>query len=692
MLKTNINKTLLIKRLILVLLLVGGVCFSIANKIVKKYGFTSVFDVIQTYDSNTRLADNVRLKQVKISLSEDDFEFIKEKRQTALDRGLQINEGDNYVDCELKYDNNEVKGEIRLKGHMTDHLEGDKWSFRVKVKDTVLGMYRFSLQHPGTRNYVYEWVYHELLNHEGIINLYYDFVNLELNNKDLGIYAVEEHFGQHVLERNNRPKGAIIRWNPNLYWEGRIDGYHKIYLSEEYSDYQSSFAEPYDKGNVINDEELLENYGIAAGRLELFRTGELKTSDVFDVQKMAKFLAVIDLVGGHHSLDWSDVKFYYNSETKKVEPVGYESFSIRETNSIAGQINPEKYDGIELTYYAQLFSDPIFYESYIKNLERIADEGYLNKFYSKIETKFNEKIGIIAKEWPYRKFNFDGYFKNIRLIRHNLELPKPFHAFTQIHNKDSILISLAPVSDFPIQIVGLKVKDKLFLQESTFILKPKARQMALSYYDFTLKGDFSKIKNIVILAKIPGSNNVFEVELAEYPKYKVMCEYVDTCDKLVGYDTTIFTLVDSVFKFINDTTIIRTKTIIPSGYQLVISPNQKILIEDELIVNGDIQIHGLKDFPVDFKTVKNGICKVYGSLKSSNTNFSGENCFYSNNANLYFYHCLFYDINEVFITSFQSDLVFKKCFSGNVKKLAINNETNTLIENCTFKKWRCFVN
>ena len=47
----------------------------------------------------------------------------------------------------------------------------------------------------------------------------------------------------------------------------------------------------------------------AANRLERFRRGDLITSEVFDVGKMAKFHAIIDLVGGHHSLDWSDVKF-----------------------------------------------------------------------------------------------------------------------------------------------------------------------------------------------------------------------------------------------------------------------------------------------------------------------------------------------------------------------------------------------
>lgn len=681
----KLNKTKLLKRSIILFLILSSVAFVVANKMVSKYNYTSVFDFIEVYRKNSELASQVSVKELNINLSEESFKFIQERRQVALDRGLQINEVDGYVECELTSDDKGIDAKMRLKGHMIDHLEGDKWSFRVKSKDTILGMYRFSLQHPGTRNYVYEWVYHEMLAYEGVINLYYDFLNLKLNDKDLGIYAVEEHFGQHVLKRNNRPKGAIIRWNPNLYWEGRIDGYHKIYLSEEYSSYNSSYAEPYDKGNVIKDKELLENYQIAAGKLELFRTGKLKTSEVFDVEKMARFHAVIDLVGGQHSLDWSDVKFYYNSETEKVEPVGYESFSIRETYNIAGQTNPQSYEGIEYNYHIQLFSDPIFFESYIRNLERIADEDYLNTFYKKIESKFEEKVGIVAKEWPYRKFSFDGYYKNIRLIRHNLELPKAFHAFTQSHSQDSISICLAPVSDFPIEIIGLKKKDVVFSLSDKFVLKPKANDVALKYFYLNFKGDFSKIKDLVVLAKIPGSKNVFEIELAKYPKYKLSLDKESDIDESHKVDTTIFSIVRNVIKPKGKTTVIKSETLIPEGFKLVVAPGQNIVLENELIINGGIYLHGLKDFPVNFQTDNKGICKVNGVLEASNAIFTGNHCFLTTNTESSFYHCQFYDVKNVFITNNQSQVSFKNCDSGNMNQLAINNESNIVIDNCNFK-------
>jgi len=682
----KIDKFKLLKRIVLLSLLLSSVAFFIVNKIAKSYGYSSAFDVVSTYRSNSILANDVSPINLKLNISDSDYEFIKEKRQVALDRGLQINDGENYVPCKVSTDDDSVVGEMRLKGHMTDHLEGEKWSFRVKTEEEILGMYRFSLQHPGTRNYVYEWIYHELLKNEEIIYLKYDFINLQLNEKDLGIYAVEEHFGQHVLDRNNRPKGAILRWNPSLFWEWRIDEFQGMYLDEDYSSYTSSFAEPYDKGVVLKDEALVKNYQIAAYRLEQFRRGEKATSDVFDVDKMAKFHAIIDLVGGHHSLDWSDVKFYYNSETDKIEPVGYESFSIRPTHSIAGQKLTDSYAPIQNDYHAQLFADPIFFEAYIQNLERIADESYLKTFKDKIQGKLNEKIGIVAKEWPHRKFNFDGYFENIRLIRNNLELPKPLHAFVQFICTDSVTLSLAPVSDFPIEIIALKSKKNEYTLKDKVVLHPKARNTMIEYFDVTFFGKFNKAKDLILLVRIPGSSNVFEIEVAAYPSYKGF--YEKDLESNLPYgelDTNLLSIKGEKVSFKQQVTTVYDKITIPKEMNLTIYPGQTVILQNDLVVEGSISSHGFSDNTVNIQVEQNGSLKIFGTLKATNTQFTGDKLISSRGATLDFYNCQIYDVTECFIDDFKSKITMRSCSSGNVNILANFNETRSYFSACNFK-------
>jgi len=539
----KINKAKLFRRFILLTLIIGSVGLYTANRFVKSKGFDNIGDFITNYYHNYSLIDKVTPLELKIEVKDSDYEFIKKRRQIALDRGIQINDGNNYVPCSVIFEGDTIKGEMRLKGHMTDHLEGEKWSFRVKTDKPVMGMYRFSLQHPGNRNYSYEWIYHQLLKEEDVIHLQYDFLNFSLNDKNLGIYAVEEHFGQHVASSNNRPKGAILRWNPALYWEWRIDELQGLYLDEQYSTYSSSFAEPYDRGVVFKDSLLTANYLIGARMLEDFRRGRKTTSEVFDVNRMASFHAVVDLVGGHNSLDWSDIKFFYNSKTKKIEPVGYESFSIQKTERLAGQQAQKSYEGDEMDYHAKLFSDPVFFVAYIQALERICDEDYFNDFIDKIQSDLDLKNGVLAHEFPYIKVGFDGYFENIELIRHNLELPKAFHAFTEEITDSTVRLSLAPVSDFPIEVISLISNGKREYElAEQFYLPSKARETYAHYFFLEVQHDGKKMKNMTLKARIPGSSNVFEIEVADYKSTK----------DIEDFDVDTTAAADNFIRYIND--------------------------------------------------------------------------------------------------------------------------------------------
>lgn len=689
-LSLTVNRVKLLKRLILLLLLLCSVAAFIAHKIVQRYGFDGIGDFIAVYRENRNLADQVKPDEMQLLISESDYAFLKERRDVAMERGIQINDGEeNYVPCKIVQANDTIKGEIRLKGHMTDHLEGDKWSFRVKTKKKpVFGMTRFSLQAPGTRNYAYEWVYHELLKQEGIIHLNYDFIRLKLNEKDLGIYAIEEHFGQHVLEHNDRPGGAILRWNPNLYWEWRIHELQGTYIDEQYSNYASSFVEPYEKGTVENDSVLIATYQTGAAMLESFRRGEKSTSEIFDVDKMAAFHAIIDLVGGHHSLDWSDVKFFYNSQTRRVEPVGYESFSVRKTESVAGQRLPDNYDVEQFNYHNQLFADPIFFAAYIKALERICNESYFHNFVDQIQPELNKKLGILAYEFPYRKFTFDPYFENIELIRKNIQLPKPFHAFLEEKSDSTVHISLTPVSDFPIEILSLSIDGKgEYVPDSSLVLPARARNTYAHYFHLTFNHTAKKVKNLIIRARIPGSSTTFEVNVSDLPSYnQSVSEYTikipeNSEDKLTWLNDTVSffnekeVVIDQVY-FFQDTNHILE--FFP-GQRVLFLPEGKIITKGTLLMTGGsedeeaIQVKCQRDPNIESSQPTNLNAHVLldgGRLACKNVVFlETETFILASRAELFFMNCSFADISTHFLDAGLSELTFNHCASGKMNSL-----------------------
>ena len=73
-------------------------------------------------------------KKMTIDIKHKDYQYLEFKRAEALQRGILITDDESFVPAWITVDGKRTKVKIRLKGDVTDHLEGDKWSFRIKVK------------------------------------------------------------------------------------------------------------------------------------------------------------------------------------------------------------------------------------------------------------------------------------------------------------------------------------------------------------------------------------------------------------------------------------------------------------------------------------------------------------------------------------------------------------------------------
>ena len=107
------------------------------------------------------------------------------------------------VKTRILYKGTKFDSDIRLKGDRKAHFENkNKSSYKLELdKDQFLfGIKKFSLQKPRLRNYVHEWIFHELSKNEDLIKIKYDFINLSLNGDDMGLYVIEEGFGKELIE------------------------------------------------------------------------------------------------------------------------------------------------------------------------------------------------------------------------------------------------------------------------------------------------------------------------------------------------------------------------------------------------------------------------------------------------------------------------------------------------------------
>ena len=123
-----------------------------------------------------------------------------------------LTSSEDYVPATITHGNIQYDVRLRLKGDHVDHLETDKWSFRIKVKDdkSIFGMKVFSIQHPKTRIYSNELLYNLMLKEEGVLAPRYSFIEVVINGENKGIYALEEHFSKELTSFTSKYGSGLV--------------------------------------------------------------------------------------------------------------------------------------------------------------------------------------------------------------------------------------------------------------------------------------------------------------------------------------------------------------------------------------------------------------------------------------------------------------------------------------------------
>ncbi len=707
----------------LLLILLAGLFIgnNLATKMLKPKGYTNLWDFVSTIAANYYSGLDAQPEEISIEIKNKEFKLLERNREQALERGVIVNDLDGeYVDGILNYKGKKITIKLRLKGHMTDHLQNDKWSFRIKVKEkdeTFMGMKRFTIQHPGTRGYIYEWIYHELMKREGVIALRYKFINVKVNDEDWGIYAVEENFENELIENNQRVKGPILRYNPDLYWVNRLNEYKCKASYDEFARYYSADIQAYREEKVLKDSLQKYYYLKAIGLIEGLRERKIMVAQAFDIPRLAKFHAVIDLVGGLHSIDWSDIKYYYNPVSAKLEPVAYESFTNLGSRDVSSQYKFVELDSTQLysDWHEMIFSDNVFFKEYMKQLERISQPTYLDLFFSESNVDLKKNLAIIHKEFPYKKFDKNDYYKRQKQILHVLDPPKALHAyFNRIENGKTEL-QIAAIDALPVNVISLELNGKQYYPLKEIVLSSKQQGKALEYrnykfdtgIDFIFQGD--QQDSLKLNYSILGASIVKQAKVFPYPhtdneflkeEQKNRTSTVESFDFLTVNDSTHSIFVkEGVFSLEKD-------LIIPAGYtfymqagtSLDIKNRSKIISYSPFIVIGaeidqvvftssDSTSQGIQLINAGVSTFKNVVFKNFDKVNDQQWKRSGAITFYESDAE--FLNCSFYNFRSEDALSFiRSNFKIEQTLFKEMKDDAVDADfskgeiRNSAFENC----------
>jgi len=423
------------------------------------------------------------LYQVSLSIKPKGINKLKEKRDNAIKTKVLISENDDWVNAKIKWNDDKENCELRLKGDWTDHLMGHKWSMRVKVSDDEKAeeFQQFSIQNPLSRGYLLEWLSHKILMDQNVLTTRFKFVNLIINNELKGIYSVEEHFKDELLLAQDREKGVIIKFDESPMWQFRSEHHKKNEGAPKW--YRSTEIIPFGKKRTFTNNEFREDYLKGRDLLYRYQHGYGDLSQVFDIEQMAKFFALVDLFKSYHGLIWHNMRYYYNSESQKLEPIAYDLFTEYDPPKIpypgfmAYNFLVNQNTGM---YYQfeNLFRNSDFLERYVHYLEVYSSEEFITDQLDKNEEDLEFYENEIKKEYRFYTFDSQFLFDNADSIRTKIDFVKS--SLNEMINIEEIEhssinptnLSYKSVNNESVKVYSSIIENKAQIQFQSFYYKP----------------------------------------------------------------------------------------------------------------------------------------------------------------------------------------------------------------------------
>jgi len=389
------------------------------------------------YAKAPEIEQKTELNFLQLTITEKSYKKLKKKRDKAISIGILQTTDTDYVPATVTYNGIEYRAEARLKGDGIDHLRGDKWSFRIKLKGdkTIMGMRKFSIHNPGTRGFINEWLYHKAVKKEGLMGLRYGFLEGMIHiknangsgyvNKDVGIYAIEETFDKRTIESNARKESVILKFSEAGYWTAAIKhkktGRPSGIFWTKFMDYRVDYPIlPYGESKVLADSTMTNYFKTSKNLLEDVRSRKKTIDHAFDIKKLAKHNAILNLFGATHGLAIINVRFYYNPITSRLEPIAFDGNS-----------------GAKLKDYRhfELMSqrDSVYLKELAYALDKVSKSQYLDNLIEEHKSELLRINKILKKEFKYAIFREANFKYNQGILKKELLRLKQKYNLTDIH-------------------------------------------------------------------------------------------------------------------------------------------------------------------------------------------------------------------------------------------------------------------
>ena len=432
--------------------------------------------------------DSASLPLLIIDMGGRSYNEILIQREGALSTGVFIPSGQDFVTATIRLQDGAnpapIPVNMRIIEGIADHLrDGNKWGFEIRTRQNArfLGLERFYLQDPASNNWLTQWAFARSLEREGILVASCQFVRLTFNGADWGIYSLQEGFTDELLVAQGRPGGVIVRFDADPLWKSvaRAGGVIATVNADPIanlagSDFQYFEIDTFRDSAIASSPELSTQQGLAIGMLRALQSGAVKASDVFDVDQYGRFLALVDLWGANHATSLVNIRYYYNPETLRLEPIAF-------------NVDPLSSDA--RLSLSTTFDDPVLQAAYAREAARISEPEYLELLQGALEDDLRELQASVDTEQPHLSPPWALLRSRQEQIRFSLDATP--HVFAYLGSSelsiDGILrIDIGNVLNLPVEVIGFDIHGATFLPVDRQWLHAESRGLLVDTADHVI--------------------------------------------------------------------------------------------------------------------------------------------------------------------------------------------------------------
>ncbi len=477
------------------------------------------------------------------------YNRILEQREKALQAGVYRPSAQDFVSATIRLGDSVVPVTMRLMPGPADHLgEDEKWGFQVRTrqKQQLEGMQQFYLLDPAVNNWLAQWAFARALEREGVLAARYRFVRLIFNGEERGVYALQEGFGSELPLAQGRPEGVMVEFDADLLWAS---------IEHFQGDTQAAYADPisnlsaadfpyfevdtFRDAAIAADPNLSAHKDRAIGLLRALQAGRLKASEVFDVERYARFLALTDWWGATQGTSLVNLRYYYDPTTSRLEPVGFNSNALGSEARLS---------------LAATYDDPALQAAFAQEAWRISQPEYLEQLQAELEPEFMRLQQALSAEYGELVPPWDQLRERQERLRRSLDPVQPVFAYLgspSLAMSGTLRVEVGNIINLPVEIVGFDIDGATFLPADRRWLQSQSeacRSLGMAGPELLTDDADKVILRAFDTARAPVIRYVcFDIPLAEIQRLDNELDYMHELDirvatRIAGLASTRLTL------------------------------------------------------------------------------------------------------------------------------------------------------